>query len=320
MTETTPSDPLDVSVCIPVFNEKSALRETLLELQVMMASLPYSYEFILIDDGSSDGCLETIRDIPDVRIIRHQRNLGGGIARLTGIRRARGRWILQTDADGTYPVERVPEMLKQMEQADMVIGARVRESATDWRWLRIMMKGLLKWLASIMAGYRIPDLNSGLRVYDRELALHYAYLYPPGHSIMSTMTLAFLTDRHRVEFVAIDYNVRKGPSSFHPIRDTYNYFITILRTVVFFDPLRVLMPVVLGFGLVALLFSIRNLILFASLGSVPPLLWLVAFLFFVLAILSDQFSRISRQIRHGRILNLYDRVIVEETEPWQKES
>lgn len=302
---------LQVSVCIPVYNEKLALRSTVTELQAVLDPLGIPYEVIIIDDASTDGCLETIRDLP-VRLIRHRRNLGGGIARLTGIRHARAPLIFQTDADGTYPVDKVPEMLARLQQADMVIGARNRESATDWTMLRVLMKGLLKGIASFLSGHEIPDLNSGMRAYHRDAALRYAHLYPRGHSIMSTMTLGFISDGLKVDFVEVDYHVRQGRSSFRPIRDTYNYSLTILRTVTYFDPLRILMPVVLLLGLFALAFSLRNLVLFASLGSAPPLLWLADLVLLVLALLADQFSRISRQIAFRDPKPPYHRDVVED--------
>jgi hypothetical protein len=194
----------------------------------------------------------------------------------------------------------------------MVIGARNRESASDWRPLRIMMKGILKRIASTLAGYPIPDLNSGMRAYHRDAALRYSYLYPRGHSIMSTMTLAFIADGLRVRFVEIEYHVRVGKSSFRPIQDTYNYFITILRTTLYFDPLRIMMPAVFATGVLALAFTIRNFILFASLGALPVLLWLITLLLFVLALQSDQFSRISRQLSALDPQPPYHRDVIEE--------
>ncbi len=303
---------LDVSVCIPVFNEEQAIRECVTQLTNMMRGLPYSFEVLVIDDGSRDRSIERIRDLP-VRILRHRRNLGGGIARLTGIRHARGRWIVQTDADGTYPVDAIPAMLDLMGRgADMVIGARRRESATDWRWLRIGMKWLLKSAASRLADHDIPDLNSGMRIYHRDTALRYAYLYPRGHSIMSTMTLAFIADGLKVDFVEIDYHVRKGKSSFRPIRDTYNYMVTIIRTVLYFDPLKVMMPWVLVLGALTLVSAARNLYVVSSLGAVPVLLALATLLLFTLSLLSDQFSRISRQIAFQNPAPPYFRDIQEE--------
>jgi glycosyltransferase involved in cell wall biosynthesis len=302
---------IDVSVCVPVFNERLGLRQSILDLRQAMDKLPYSYEVIVIDDASTDGCIDTIRDM-GVRIIRHRRNLGGGVARVTGLRYARGRLILQSDADGTYPCDRVSDLVQGLANADMVIGARNRESATDWRLIRALMKFILRTLASRLAGRHIPDLNSGMRAYHRDLALRYAYLYPSGHSIMSTMTLAFIADGLQVNFVTIDYRVRQGKSSFHPIRDTYRYFVTILRTVLYFDPLRILIPVVGLFAALATVFSIRNLLEFGSLGAVPGVLWIADLLLFVLALQSDQFSRLSRQLAFQDSTPPYHRDVFED--------
>ena len=309
---------LDVSICIPVYNETLALRDTILELKKAFDNLLYKYEIIVIDDGSSDNCTQTISDL-EVRIIRHKRNLGGGVARLTGIRFAKAPIVFQTDADGTYPCDKVGQIMEQMRTADMVIAARNRESATDWQPLRIFMKWLLKRIASILAGHEIPDLNSGMRVYNRKLGLRYAYLYPKGHSIMSTMTLAFLTDNLKVNFVEIDYRERIGKSTFRPIQDTYNYLVTIIRTVVYFDPLRLLMPVSLFTLAVTIFFTLRDIILFQRVNSVTIIGWLTTLLVGILAILSDQFSRLSRQIAH--ITNddtKYDNM-VEEIFSWPKD-
>ena len=287
---------VDVSVCIPVYNERLALRETVVELIEAMEAVPYSYEILLVDDGSTDDCFQDVRDL-DVRIIRHKRNLGGGVARVTGIRFAKGDLILQSDADGTYPVDEVGAMLEAMKGADMVIAARRRESATDWRYARILMKWCLKKFATLLSGVEIPDLNSGMRVYKKELAAQYVYLYPKGHSIMSTMTLAFLSDGLKVAFVPIDYRVRKGKSSFHPVRDTYNYMATIIRTVTYFDPLRVMMPLMLTLFASAIGFSIRDIVLL-DVGDATPMLWAAGLLIFAIGILSDQLARLSRQVSH----------------------
>ena len=302
---------LDVSVCIPTYNEKKAIRKTVVELIEMMSSLPYSFEIVVIDDGSTDGSLEEIRDLK-VRVLRHRRNLGGGVARLTGLRRARGRWILQTDADGTYPVDRVPAMLERMKNgADMVIGARRRESATDWHWLRVFMKWALRSLAGRLAGKDIPDLNSGLRVYDRAAALQFAYLYPTGHSIMSTMTLALMTNGMRVEFEPIDYNIRLGRSTFRPLHDTYNYFVTIVRAMTYFDPLRIFAPPALLLFLAGLVMMVRNLWVTASLGFLPPVLLLGAMLLMTVGIISDQFASLAKAVDWSSRIALADRLVEE---------
>ena len=144
------SNPLDVTITFPIFNEKTALRQCVLDMQEAMDRLPYSYEILLVDDGSSDGGLATVADL-DVRTIRHIRNMGGAMARLTGIRYARGNIILQSDADGTYAVDAIGVMLEKINHCDLVIGARKRESATDWRWMRIITKWLMRKLAELLS-------------------------------------------------------------------------------------------------------------------------------------------------------------------------
>jgi polyisoprenyl-phosphate glycosyltransferase len=302
---------MDVSVCVPVFNEKLALRKTILELMDAFDRLPYKYEIIVIDDGSSDGCLSEIHGL-NVRVIRHKRNMGGGVARVTGMRYAKGRIIFQTDADGTYPCDKIQQILERMRNADMVVAARNRESATDWRYVRAGFKWFLKFLAGILAGIKIPDLNSGMRAYDRRLALRYAYLYPKGHSIMSTMTLAFLSEGLRVDFVDIEYRVRMGKSTFRPLADTYNYLVTIIRTIVYFDPLRILMPVTGFFALVAIIFTFRDLLLFSRINNVTTTSWIMALFVLILGILSDQLSRLARQIAHATNVDLQDDDMIEE--------
>lgn len=309
---------MDVSICVPVHNEKMALRDTIIELIDAFDKLPYEYEIIVIDDGSTDGCIDTIKDL-NVRIVRHKRNLGGGVARLTGIRYAKAPIVFQTDADGTYPCDKIPEIMERMKNADMVVAARKRESATDWQLLRIFMKWLLKFLAGLLAGHKILDLNSGMRAYNRKLCLRYAYLYPKGHSIMSTMTLAFLTENLIVDFVEIDYRKRKGKSTFRPIQDTFNYLVTIIRTIVYFDPLRLLIPLSFFILFIAVLWLVRDITLFLRVSSLTVICWIASLLIIVLAVLSDQFSRISRQISYFSDNSMKFDEIIEEDEQFPKD-
>jgi hypothetical protein len=89
----------------------------------------------------------------------------------------------------------------------------------------------------------IPDLNSGLRAFKRSVAEPYLRLLPPGFSCVTTITLAFLSNGHQIKYVPIDYFKRAGRSKFHPFKDAYNYILQVLRMVMYFNPLRVLMPV-----------------------------------------------------------------------------
>jgi glycosyltransferase involved in cell wall biosynthesis len=241
-----------VSVVIPMYNEEEAIADDLRLVLETMAGSGLPYEVIVVDDGSTDCSPEIVRQFPGVQMIRHPYNRGTGAARTTGVRAARGEIVVMTDADGTYPNQDIPQLLSYILDRgfDMVIGARRSERGT-LRWLRSPAKWFIRQLAAYLMNLPIPDLNSGLRAFRREIALRYLNILPTTHSWVSTITLAFLSDRQPVAWMPIDYYRRKGHSSFHPIADTYNYLTLVVRTVTYFQPLKVFLPIALflvGFG------------------------------------------------------------------------
>jgi len=239
-----------VTVVIPVFNEEAAVAGDIETIRSSMDAAGFMYEIIVVDDGSKDRTAEIVRSFGDIRLIQHPRNMGVGAARKTGIRYARGQVVITTDGDGTYPNQDMPRLLAEMGDNDMVVGARVREAGT-MRWLRTPAKTFIRLLASYMTGVHIPDLNSGLRCFRKRDAERFFPMLPQGHSWESTITMAFLSSGYLVKYVPIEYYERKGGrSSFHPIRDTLNYLSLITRTVMYFNPLKILAP--LSFFLLAI--------------------------------------------------------------------
>ena len=229
------------SIIIPVYNEQAAIGEVLDGIAQAMASTSHEFEVIVVDDGSTDRTRDIVREHVDVQLVRHPHNRGVGAARTTGVKIAKGEIIVMTDGDGTYPVSDIPRLLARMADYDMVIGARQKEAGTV-KLLRSFAKESIRLLASYLTGTKIPDLNSGLRAFRTDLAKRYLHLLPTGHSWVSTITLAFLSDGHGVAYEPIDYFRRKGRSTFHPIKDTYAYLVTVLRTTTYFNPLKVFLP------------------------------------------------------------------------------
>jgi glycosyltransferase involved in cell wall biosynthesis len=243
-----------VSIVIPAYNEEEAIGGDLDTIIATMERSGYAYEVIVVDDGSTDGTAEIVRARPSVRLVQHARNRGTGAARNTGLKVAQGDLIAMTDGDGTYPNQDIPRLLAALERADMVIGARRREMGT-LRWLRAPAKLFIRLLASYLTETPIPDLNSGLRVFRKEVAERFLNILPNSHSWVSTLTIAFLSEGYTVEFLPIDYYKRKGKSSFHPVADTYNYISLVVRTIMYFNPLKVFLPVtmfLLAVGLIKL--------------------------------------------------------------------
>jgi glycosyltransferase involved in cell wall biosynthesis len=232
------------SVVVPVFNESDAVGETLERLlRVFGASAEPTFEIVVVDDGSTDGSAGVVETVGDdrIRVIRHDRNRGYGAALKTGVRAARFPWVFIVDADHTYPIEAMPELLPYCGEYDMVVGARTLAGVRD-PWLRRITKAFLRKLASRLSGEPIPDLNSGMRVFRRVDALRLAHLLPNGFSYTTTITLALLASAQPIRYVPIQYASRRGKSKVRPIADTLAFLQLTFRTVLYFDPLRVFVP------------------------------------------------------------------------------
>ncbi len=241
------NEPIAVSMVIPAYNEEAAIRSVLEEVLTAMNRIGRPFEIIVVDDGSTDGTGQACEGIdPRIRVITHRKNRGVGAARNTGVTEAKGAYVLMTDADGTYPCDTVPEMVERLDECDMIIGARVREAGTH-KFLRTFAKDSIRKLASFLTETKIPDLNSGLRGFHRDLVPQFFNILPTGHSWVSTITMAFLSSGYDVEWVPIEYNARIGKSTFHPIKDTYGYVLKVIRTVMYFNPLRIFLPMALFF-------------------------------------------------------------------------
>jgi glycosyltransferase involved in cell wall biosynthesis len=281
-----------VSIVIPVYNEEQAIGDDLDLIIKTMEASDYDYEIIVVDDGSTDSSADIVRQRSQVKLIRHPYNRGTGAARTTGIKQAEGDVIAMTDGDGTYPNQDIPRLLGYMDEYDMVVGARRRESGT-LKWLRSPVKHLIRLLASYLVGMRIPDLNSGFRVFRKDLARKYLNILPRTHSWVSTMTIAFLSDGHTVKHVPIDYYPRKGRSTFRPVADTYNYLSLVARAIMYFDPLKVFLPVALVLGTVAVAKLVRDLVTYRTfyIPGDTLLIVFVAAQVFVIGLLADLIVR-----------------------------
>jgi len=234
---------VSLSCIVPAYNEES-VNEVVDGLKRVLSNL-IDYEIIVVDDGSSKPV-----DVPSVIVLRHARNMGYGSALKSGILKARGERILIVDSDCSYPLGSIPALLKV--DADMVVGARNAFSKSI-PLSRKPAKMFLGMLANYLSGVSIPDLNSGLRVFNRERAMEFFHLFPRGFSFTTTITLAFLSSDYTVEYVPIDYCPRKGKSKIRPIQDGLGFALLILRTILYFNPLKVFLPISALMALAALL-------------------------------------------------------------------
>jgi glycosyltransferase involved in cell wall biosynthesis len=234
---------MGLSIIVPAYNEAGSIGSVLDSIRRTMEGARLEYELLVIDDGSLDHTAD-VAESGGNRVLRHPENRGYGAALKTGIRHATYDLIAITDADGTYPNERLPELVRLMVEGeyDMVVGARTGDQV-HIPLIRRPAKWALNRLANHLARTPIPDLNSGLRVFRKDVAEEFRRFLPSSFSFTTTLTLALLTNDYTVHYVPISYHRRAGRSKINPIKDTLNILGLIVRTVMYFAPLRVLLPI-----------------------------------------------------------------------------
>ena len=256
---------VSISIIVPAYNEEKNIRKTIQDIKNSIRKLKYKSEIIVVDDGSTDKTSKILPTINGISIIKHAINKGYGASLKTAIKKSNSDYILIIDADGTYPASSIPELLRYSGKYDMVVGARTGEVVRT-PFFRKPAKWFLKHFAQYLTKAKIPDLNSGLRIFKRDAALRFMNLFPDGFSFTTTLTIACLTNDCSIKYIPINYYERKGKSKIHPIKDLIGFTNLIFRLTIFFKPLNVFMPIsILLFAAGALKLA-RDFVLFQYFG------------------------------------------------------
>jgi glycosyltransferase involved in cell wall biosynthesis len=302
-----------LTVIVPCYNEEGAIAGELARLRGVLAGVGGACEIIVVDDGSTDQTparleeatateqasaagaipgreLVTVRPAGALQVVRHAHNRGYGAALKTGLRHARGDWILIVDADGSYPLEAIPELQRALPEADMVVGARTAAEVIYPHSRRIakwFLRVALRWFV----GRKVEDMNSGMRIFRRDLALRYWKFFPDGFSFTTTLTLIALVNGFAVRYVPIPYHERVGKSKIRPVRDTLGFLQLIIRTGFYFEPLRVFLPVITVVGAATLATLAWDVLVLDNLTDKTVILLLFTLNITLLALLADMIDK-----------------------------
>lgn len=287
---------LKVSVLVPCFNEETAIGETIEKLDNALAKLG-EFEIVAINDGSTDRTLARLRELeerfPRLKIVNHDRNRGYGAALKTGMRNASSELIAIIDADGTYPIEDLPALVELAKDYDMVVGARTGADVTYSSIRKIPKFFLRKWINWIV-NMKVPDINSGMRVFRKNMAQKFVRVLPNGFSFTITITISSLRNNYRVHFEPINYFQRTGKSKIHPIKDTLRFMQIIGRTGMYFAPLRILLPLILVLSLGSVASLCYDAFVLRDLTEKSLVLLTSAFNVSLFAILADMIDKRSQ--------------------------
>lgn len=282
-----------VSVVIPAYDEEHGIELTVRSLHGVFEKSGFkNYEVIVVDDGSSDSTGARARKA-GARVVTHPHNVGYGRSLKDGIAAAQHDAIVIADADGTYPVDRIPDLLQQYVQGfDMVVGQRTgnhyRESA-----IKAPLRRILKFLVEYTAGRKVPDINSGLRAFSRKSVQPYFQHLCDTFSFTTSLTLAYMLTGKFVTYVPISYHERIGRTKVRLFRESLRTLQYIVQAIIYYNPLKIFLMMsalcllFAGFSLaVAMIFQITSAFIL-SVGSI-----LVAMLVFAIGLLADLLKQI----------------------------
>jgi glycosyltransferase involved in cell wall biosynthesis len=228
-----------ISIVIPALNEAHGVGAAVANIcSVMTSSNLVPFEIIVVDDGSTD---ETgiVAIAAGARVVRHPHNLGYGRSLKKGIESAIYETIVISDADGTYPATAIPEIVALYNEGfDMVVGQRhgphYRESL-----LKMPLRAILRFLVQWTAGRRIPDINSGLRVFSRTAVMKYFPHLCDTFSFTTSLTLAYMMTNRFVTYYRIDYFERSGRSKVRLFRDSLRTLQYVIEAILYYNPLKI---------------------------------------------------------------------------------
>ena len=267
---------MGLSIVIPVYNEEGAIVQTIDQIEGIMSASNIDYEIVVVNDGSSDKTGVILSEHKgNFKLLTHEVNRGYGASLKTGINATKHDIIAITDADGTYPNEQIPTLFKEIGNFNMVVGKRSFKRLPN---ITKPAKWMIAKLANFLAGYKIPDINSGLRLFHKQDAQRYFNIISDGFSFTTTITLAMITNGLTVKYIPIKYMKRQGKSKIRPIYDTLNFIQLIIRTILYFNPLKIFVPISLTLILFALL------LFFYSLFFLPAVLDTTVVILFIAAV------------------------------------
>ena len=239
MKEASPTEEsgIALSLVIPAYNEEAGIGPVLDEALGILGGLGIEFEIIVVDDCSSDATA-AIAASKDVRLIKNVQNFGYGYSLVQGIRAARHPSIAICDADGSYPMGALPELVEEYRRGmAMVVGQRQGAQYMSSTRMR-MLRWLFRAFTEFVVGRSVPDVNSGMRVFDRKAVLplfpHISY----GFSFTTSITLLFMMSALPVSYIPIEYHQRKGSSKVRYWRDSLRALQIIASITARLNPIK----------------------------------------------------------------------------------
>lgn len=274
------------SIVLPANNEEEGLKKL---LPLLIKMYPEILEIIVVNDGSTDET-QKVAESFNVKVVKHHYPRGNGASVKSGTRVAKGDFICFMDADGQHKPESVGRLLNRLgEGFDMVVGARERSAQAST--LRLLANKFYNWFASVITGYPIKDLTSGLRVVKKNIFQKFIHLLPNGFSYPTTSTMAFLKSGYHIDYLVEDVSSKRlGNSHINIIKDGARFLLIIFKVGTLYSPLKVFTP--FSFVMFTIGFSYYLFTYFTSgqLTNMSVILFTTSVIIFLIGLVSEQIN------------------------------
>jgi glycosyl transferase family 2 len=253
-TQAASADRVRTTVVLPAYNEGAALPHVLDELGEY---LDQSYEVLVVDDGSTDDTVDVAERYP-VRLVQHATNRGKGVAIRSGIAEARGENVVIMDADATYPVPAIKEMVELLDDHDLVRGVRESEPES-MPFVNRVGNWLFNKLLTISHGLEGTDHLSGLYAMRRSEAVRLG-TEARGFDIETEIGIKAKARGLREAEIPISYLPRVGEKKLSPWKDGLRILGRVIVLLLIYNPtLTFIVP-----GLVLMGITITGAVLLSS--------------------------------------------------------
>lgn len=280
----------EVTILLPAYNEAGVIGETIRAIR----ALHPDFEILVVDDGSTDNTMREAMEA-GANVWPHPYNMGNGAAIKSGLRCARGEWVLMMDADGQHKPEDIVRLLEHKDRYDMVVGARTRQSETSAH--RDLANWVYNRFASYVTRFKVEDLTSGFRLVRLSVARQFIYLLPNTFSYPSTLTLGYLRSGRTVKYIPIQTKARVGKSKIKLLKDGARFFLIITKIASLFSPFRVFLPISMGFFVTGLCYYAYTFLTQGRFTNMSALLFNSSIIIFMIGLVAEQIS----QMRYDRV-------------------
>ncbi len=286
----------DLTIIIPAFNEQDSLPLILQDWVLYCEN--EGAKLVIIDDGSSDQTGAILDALPAKKfmtVLHHKVNKGYGAAIKTGIKKTDTKYLVTCDADSQHNIESVQALYDLMlkTDSDLIIGARNNLVGNSFRNFG---KSLIRAISRFLLPNKITDLNSGLKMYQTDLAKKFITVCPDSMAFSDIITLTFIAERCKVMELPITTNPRMGGNSKINLNTAFETILEIVNIVIFFNPLRVFLPLSTLFFLLGLGWGLPIALSGRGVSVGSLLAFTIAGICLLLGLIAEQLSQIRKML------------------------